>query len=82
MNSGATNRRTGSKPFKLRQVIAERSEEHIFVRLRIDPLSGPTVPSDPRVLRPRLQRAFWTLIEAIPEARRALENVLGLSRAF
>ena len=69
-------------PSSLGDVVTERSENHIIRSLRTEARrAGPRVAHHIGILRPKLQRSFWPLVEAIPEAHGALKDVAGIARA-
>src|ERR1022692_1613854 len=68
---------------RLGQVVAEGGQEHVFRGLRIQPiLVRPCVSHNIGILRPPLDSAFRTFVEAIPESNGSLEDALRVSRTL
>src|SRR5208282_2863203 len=75
----------------LRQVVTERGEDHILVRVRLAACarssrrasnSPPRVAHEVRILHAELERSLWSLVEAIPEPDRAFDQVPRITRAI
>src|ERR1700691_350722 len=87
---GGAERASPSAEVSLRQNITERREDHVFVgvRLAARSLAGrrsdalPGVADVVGILHAVLNGALWPLVEAIPEANRALEQVSRVTRAI
>src|SRR5580698_63043 len=58
----------------LGQVVPERGEEHVLRRVRTATHARPNVAINIGVLRPPLQSAFRSFVEAIPEPDRTLHD--------
>src|ERR1700685_3703655 len=73
--------------FDLRQVITERREDHIVDSVwlrrnaRCTTRAGPSVANDVGVLRPPLDAALLSCVNAIPESQRAFDDIPGVSGA-
>src|ERR1700686_5356119 len=65
----------------LRQVVAERSQNHIFDAVRLTDRTPPGASADVRILRPELQFSLGTVVQAQPESECALNDALGISIA-
>ena len=63
----------------LRQVVAERRQEHILRGGGLATSAGPRIPLDKRILRPKLNLAFRTAVEAVPEPDRGLGDQAAIS---
>jgi len=57
----------------LRQVVAERREEHVFGGLRLEAIrTRPRAAQHVGVLGSELQSALWPVVNAVPKAERSL----------
>src|SRR6202034_2431603 len=66
----------------LRQVVAERSEDHIVNPVRLPSISYPGIARNVRVLRAILESAFGPAVKAVPEADGALHERACIPRAI
>src|SRR4029078_11760125 len=74
--------RTKARVRTLRQVVAERSEEHVLYSAPPSPAgTGPDITDHIGILRPPLHRALRTFVEAVPESESALDNHSRRTRA-
>src|ERR1700737_2274197 len=66
----------------LRQVIAEGSEHHVVVGLRLEACStGPTALGDIRILNAPAEATLGSLVELVPETRCPFLDDPDVSRA-
>src|SRR5207253_43718 len=67
---------------KLRQVVAEGSEDHVIDALRGASNFRPSVLGDVSILRAKLQSTLRTIVNAVPEPGRTLQQGTGISIAI
>src|SRR5689334_4767742 len=67
--------------YALRQVVAERGQEHVVGCLRLATGSRPSIAYDVRILRTNLDFTLRTVIGLVPETKRAFENGASITRA-
>src|ERR1700675_2910587 len=65
----------------LRQVVAERSQNHVFDAVRFTDCAPPCASAHVGILRPELQFSLGTVVQAEPEPKRALDDALGIGIA-
>jgi hypothetical protein len=70
---GGDDARIEEKQLCLRQVIAERRQEHVLVGIGRTTHTLPSIPSNVGVLRSELDSAAIPVIYLVPESARALE---------
>src|SRR5581483_10850457 len=72
----------------LREIVAERSQDHVIGSLRLVPDSsksrraGPGVAGHIRILRTELHASIGPVVNAVPEANRTFEQQPGVAGAI
>ena len=81
LNNPRPRSKLGEVSPTLRQVVAERSQNHVFDAVRLTDRTPPGASADVGILRPELQFSLGTVVQAQPESERALDDALGIGIA-